>query len=74
MVDILKNLMDVQQKSFAWWYENTKTPIDYLKDQDKIVENTIKFHKASIAYHEAIIQMTEAYEENCRLLGLKKLM
>lgn len=74
MVDIVKNLMDMQQKTFAFWYENTKTPLDYIKDHDQIVENTIKFHKAAVSYHQSIVQMTEAYNENCRLLGLKKLI
>ncbi len=71
---MIKNLMDAQQKSFAWFYENTKTPLDYMKSHDQIVENTVKFHKAAIAYHQSIVDMTEAYDENCRLLGLKKLM
>ena len=43
-----------------------------FNNSEEIMENTLKFHKASAAYHQAIHDMTEAIHKNNKLINGKK--
>lgn len=42
-----------------------------FNNSTEIMENTLKFHKACVAYHQAIHDMTEAINENNKLMNGK---
>jgi hypothetical protein len=40
-------------------------------DQQKVMDNNIKFHKAFIAYNQAMMDMMEAVNDNAKLINKK---
>jgi hypothetical protein len=76
MVDMsnqmIKSFIDYQQKTLGMLFENTKNPIEYGNDYLKVVENSIKFHKAAIKCHESYLEMNEAFMENISILNKTK--
>jgi anion-transporting ArsA/GET3 family ATPase len=40
-------------------------------DQQKVMDNNIKFHKAFIAYNQAMLDMMDAVNENAKLINKK---
>ena len=41
------------------------------ENSDKIIANNIKYRKACIAYNQAILDMTEAIDDNMKLMAKK---
>ncbi len=41
-------------------------------NSDKIIENNIKYRRACIAYNQAILDMTEAINDNMKLMSKKE--
>lgn len=69
--EMMRNLIDVQQKSLNLWYENTKTPVDFLKDYNIFIENGIKFHSGAVKYHESIVEMMTAMKNMSDIYKIK---
>lgn len=69
--EMMRTIIGHQQKTLGFLYENTKTPVDYLKDYNTLIENNMKFHTAALKYHESIIEMTEAMKNMSDLYRIK---
>ncbi len=70
--DMMKNFIDMQQKTFGLLYENTKTPMDYIADYATLMDSSAKFHKAAVKYHESIIEMIESTKEITNIYKTRK--
>lgn len=64
IAESVKTFTDFQKEMFNGMFtENPFTmenPFSTITNHTEILENTIKFHKASIDYHTSIISMLEA--------------
>jgi hypothetical protein len=69
--EMMRTLIGYQQKTLGFMYENTKTPVDYLKDYNTLMENNMKFHTAALKYHESIIEMADAMKNMIDIYRVK---
>ena len=69
--EMMRTLIGNQQKAMGFLYENTKTPVDFIKDYNTFVENSMKFHTAAIKYHESIIQMMDVMKSMTEIYKIK---
>ena len=67
----MRDFISLQQKSFGFLYENTKTPLTMMKDYDTIIKNSIKFHLAAQDHHKAMVQMLEAMKNISDIYKIK---
>lgn len=67
--NIAKNMLSNPLEVFSAF---SKGADDAMKNSKEIMENNIKYHKAFIAYHEAIKDMMEALEANAKIVTGKK--
>ena len=62
-------------KNFTQPTEIFQKFLDNLKntsgDQQKVIDNNIKFQKAFIAYNQAMVDMMEAVNDNAKLIKTK---
>lgn len=67
----MRDFISLQQKTFGFLYENTKTPITMVNDYDTFMKNSIKFHLAAQDYHKATVQMLEAIQNISNIYKIK---
>lgn len=72
LLQMMKSFMEMQQKTFSYWQQNIETMNSVEKNNKEILENTIKFHKAAVDYHNSIVSMLEAVKDNSQLFYSKK--
>lgn len=70
--EMLQTFIDNQQKMVSSLMSDFKTPMEVSKNYDELIKNSIKFHRAAIAYHNAVIEMMELTENSIRLMSIKK--
>lgn len=61
--EMMKSFLGTQQQvmdAMGKMHENVKSPADFMKNYNKVVENSVKFHTAAIKYHEAVAEMMES--------------
>ena len=67
--NIAKNMFSNPFEVFSAF---SKGADEAMKNSKEIMDNNIKYHKAFIAYHEAIKDMMEALEANANIVTGKK--
>jgi predicted O-linked N-acetylglucosamine transferase (SPINDLY family) len=66
-VEVVKQFTEPTEV-FQKFLENMKNS---SADQQKVMDNNIKFQKALIAYNQAMVDMMEAVNENAKLINKK---
>ena len=67
--ELAKNMFSNPFEVFAAFAKGTEAAI---KNSKEIMENNIKYHKAFIAYHEAMKDMMEAVAANAKIVTGEK--
>lgn len=68
-----KNTPDTFKNAFnPFEVFNQFKPLENAKNSKKIIENNLKYHKAFIAYHQALSDMMEAINDNKTLMSTEK--
>ena len=66
-VEVVKQFTE-PTKAFQKFLETMKNS---TADQQKVMDNNIKFHKAFIAYNQAMLDMMDSVNENAKLINKK---
>jgi hypothetical protein len=71
LTQMMKSFMDMQQKTMNFWAENIQSMDKVNQNSKVVIENTIKFHKAAVDYHNSIVQMMESIRDTAEVLTPK---
>lgn len=69
---MMKSFMDMQQKTMNFWSENIQSMDKFNQNSKTVIDNTIKFHKAAVDYHNSIVQMMEALRDTAEIIKPSK--
>ena len=69
---MMNQFIEMQQKSQTFWQDAFKTSNKLSDDYLSILDNSIKFHKAAVEYHNSIVKMMEAIKDTQEVLLNKK--
>jgi hypothetical protein len=69
---MMNQFIEMQQKSQTFWQDAFKTSNKLSDDYLSILDNSIKFHKAAVEYHNSIVKMMEAIKDTQEVLLKKK--
>ena len=67
--ELVKNMFTNPFEVFKTFTKGTETA---LKNSKEILENNMKYHKAFIAYHEAMKEMMDAVTANVKIVSGEK--
>ncbi len=67
--ELVKNMFTNPFEVFKTFSKGTESA---LKNSKQILENNMKYHKAFIAYHEAMKEMMDAVTENVKIISGEK--
>jgi hypothetical protein len=69
---MMNQFIEMQQKSQTFWQDAFKTSNKLSDDYLSVLDNSIKFHKAAVEYHNSIVKMMEAIKDTQEVLLKKK--
>ena len=67
--EMFKNFFDLQQKTISSLTTDFKAPMEYSKNYEEMINNSIQFHKAAITYHNSIVEMMEITKNSMNLFN-----
>lgn len=69
---MMNQFIEMQQKTQTFWQDAYKSSSKMTEDYLSVLDNSIKFHKAAVDYHNSVVNMIEAIKDTQEVLTNKK--